>query len=51
MTDVKFAMERIKEPDKKVGFDSTVYTKEPGTALLLNAEPFLNEETRNRCVD
>lgn len=30
MTDVKFAMERIKEPDKKVGFDSTAYTKEPG---------------------
>lgn len=30
MTDVKFAMERIKEPDKKVGFDSTAYTKELG---------------------
>lgn len=30
MTDVKIAMERIKEPDKKVDFDSTAYTKEPG---------------------
>lgn len=52
LTVVKITIQRIKEPDKKVGFDSTAYPKESGKALrTLEREPFLHEERRNRCLD